>query len=335
MIAVSLVHIHDFVSAGRFELFASNVRQYLRGTKVNRGIRETIQNSPERFWLYNNGITIVCDDFQEENFSVQVLSPQIVNGCQTAQSIWEILSKKREGDRQQIRGDVLVRIIKGANDTEKENITRYTNTQNAVRGKDFFSLDDFQKKLQRRFKSLGYFYEIQRGAFASLKPSERAKYEGIPELSYLVDVGFKRLIPALDATQAFASGFKELPVIAYSRPNEFAPPTGDWYDKVFEESLEPEPKLFLYPFLLREWAKKTGYGRGGDGSWRAYAALFFVWGYYKLVMEILKNRGYVKPLDILPEKVPMEIWDKIFYGIGKYKSGVSFGLLWGKNQVKL
>ena len=30
---------------------------------------------------------------------------------------------------------------------------------------------------------LGYYYEIQRGAFASLKPSQRARYQGSPSLS--------------------------------------------------------------------------------------------------------------------------------------------------------
>jgi hypothetical protein len=275
VIAVSLVHMHDFVAQATDDLFASNVRQYLRGTKINRDIRTTIQDHPERFWLYNNGITIVCDDFHEENFSMKIQTPQIVNGCQTAKAVYDVLNKKREQERKATEGYVLVRIIKGANDEEKQNITRYTNTQNAVRGKDFYSLEQLQKQLKKDLDSHGYFYEIQRGAFAALKPSERAKYKIAPELSYLVDDGFRGLIPALEAIQAYTAGFKQLPGVAYGSPNELAP-SGTWYKMVFDDQHEPDPKAFLYAFLVREWARKSNYSRGSEGSWRAHAALFFL-----------------------------------------------------------
>lgn len=162
------------------------MRQYLQRTKVNAGIRHTIQNSPELFWLYNNGITIVCDDFYEHNGAICIETPQIVNGCQTAKSIYEVLSRKTENERKAIEGHVLVRIMKGADEKEREDITKYTNTQNAVRGKDFYSLEKFHQKLQKEFKRLGYFYEIQRGSFASLRPSDKAKYSGISHYKYLV-----------------------------------------------------------------------------------------------------------------------------------------------------
>ncbi|MHB8626781.1 MAG: AIPR family protein [Aggregatilineales bacterium] len=311
VIAVSLADMRDFVSQGGNELFASNVRQYLRGTKINTGIRKTIQERPEKFWLYNNGITIVCDDFEEVNFSLKIKTPQIVNGCQTAKSIDDILSKKREEDRRSLPGHVLVRIIKGANDEEKENITRYTNLQNAVRGKDFFSLYEFHKKLQKRLKLFGYYYEIQRGAFTSLKPSDKNKYGGTPGFSYLVRDRFNNVVPALEAIQAFAAGFKALPGIAMARPNELTP-TGPYYDTIFNDDLEPEPKLFLYPYLIREWARNNGYSRGG-GGWHAYSAWFFVHAYYVLALQILKQKGFIDPLEESPENIPIPTWDKIFY----------------------
>jgi hypothetical protein len=311
VIVVSLGHMHDFVSQATDDLFASNVRQYLRGTKINRGIRNTILNNPDRFWLYNNGITIVCDDFLEEGFSLKIQTPQIVNGCQTAKSILDILSKKREQDRHAIPGHVLVRIIKGADETEKENITRYTNTQNAVRGRDFFSLEQFQKKLARSFKTLDYYYEIQRGSFAALKPSERDKYRGRPNLQYLVTNRFKGLIQAQEAIQAFAAAYRQIPAIAYGVPYELVP-GGTWYDKVFDDDLPADAKLFLYPFLVRECARKNGYSRGSEGGWRAHSALYFVFAYFVIVMEFLKRLNYADALEVLPDKIPMEIWDKIF-----------------------
>lgn len=310
VIAVSLADMHDFVAECSNDLFASNVRQYLSGTKINSEIRRTIQENPERFWLFNNGITLVCDDFVDENSHIKIQTPQIVNGCQTAQSIFDILSKRRENDRRALRGHVLVRIIKGADETEKQNITRYTNNQNAVRGKDFYSLEEFQRKLQKRFKKWGYFYEIQKGSFTSLKASERAKYTGTSELSYLVSSRFKNRIPAMEAIQAFTSGIKQLPAVAYASPYHLTP-TGSWYDKVIEETLEPEVRSFLYPYLIREWAKNNGYSRGGEG-WRAHSASFFVYVYFIIVVEMLKRLNLVNELESSPEKISVEIWDRIF-----------------------
>ena len=69
-------------------------------------------------------------------------------------------------------GHLLIKVIrtrKSINDSDKkelrDNITRYTNSQNAVKGLDFYALDEFQQQLKKRFKEYGYFYEIRRGSF--------------------------------------------------------------------------------------------------------------------------------------------------------------------------
>ncbi len=316
VVAVPLSQMHDFVAEGGNDLFASNVRQYLGRTKINQEIKRTIQDDPEKFWLYNNGITIVCDDFNVEGTTLRIKSPQIVNGCQTAKTIWEILSKKTLDERRDIGGAVLSRVIKGADTRQKDNITRFTNTQNAIRGKDFFSLTKFHKNLHKAFTQFGYYYEIQRGSYTSLKASQRSRFNGIPELAYLNTRRHKFFVPASEAIQAFAAAFKDIPAIAYARPNELVP-NGAYYDRVIEDNLKEEPRLFLYPYLVGEWAKSHGYSRSsdnrsGDGRWRAHATLFFVHVYYIFVLELLKAVRQIDPLEIHPEQVPDDIWDSIF-----------------------
>lgn len=74
----------------RRSLFNDNVRDYL-GNKgvVNSEIEKTIINEPEMFLMCNNGITIVCSDFlQIRDKLVSIDNPQIVNGCQTCNSIF-------------------------------------------------------------------------------------------------------------------------------------------------------------------------------------------------------------------------------------------------------
>ncbi len=41
-------------------LFARNLRSLLGDTDVNNEIRQTLDDSPERFWYFNNGITIIA-----------------------------------------------------------------------------------------------------------------------------------------------------------------------------------------------------------------------------------------------------------------------------------
>lgn len=43
------------------KLFDQNIRQVLGNTDVNKEIRNTLLESPEKFWYFNNGITIVAD----------------------------------------------------------------------------------------------------------------------------------------------------------------------------------------------------------------------------------------------------------------------------------
>ncbi len=311
VIAVSLNDLHDFVEQGENDLFASNVRQYLKRTKINNGIRETIEKQPEKFWLYNNGITIVCDDFQEVEFSLEIKTPQIVNGCQTAKSIWEILSKKRESQRQNLSGHVLVKLIMGSDEEEKQKITRYTNSQNAVRGKDFFSLEEFHRKLNSKFKRIGYFYEIQRGAFASLKASDKEKYKGIPELQYLAPQNFKNLIPASEAVQSYAAGFEQIPAIAYGYPYQLNP-GGKRHDDIFTDSLQPIPEIFLYPYLVRVWTKKYGYSQGGKGGWRAYSSIFFIYVYFLVALELFRQHEIIDSLETDPKNVNVNDWNLLF-----------------------
>lgn len=312
VIAVSLKNMYEFVNMGGTDLFVSNVRQYLRKTKINKEMIKTIEVNPQEFWLYNNGITIVCDDFVEESFDfrIKLQTPQIVNGCQTARSIWDVFSRKRN-ENDAIQGYVLVRIIKDPKGEKRGDITKYTNSQNAVRGKDFFSLENFHKKLQRNFAKLNYYYEIQRGAFTSLKPSQKAKYVGNEKFAYLTSSQSKNVIPALEATQAFASAFKGIPAIAYAGSDKLTP-TGSAYDTIFDESLRPQARRFLFPYLIRLWAQNNGYGRGARGGWRAHSVLLFVHTYFLIVFEILKSRGLIDDLETDVESVDIIIWERLF-----------------------
>ena len=90
--SIGLVQLFDFLKNYKAitndldMLYEKNVRKFLGSRrKVNKGIENTILNKPERFGLYNNGITIVVEDFQKlpNNIEYELTEPFVVNGCQT------------------------------------------------------------------------------------------------------------------------------------------------------------------------------------------------------------------------------------------------------------
>ena len=152
---LKLRELTEFVSKNREYVFESNIRQWMQfKTSVNKGIRETLQNNPGKFFYYNNGITIVVSDFEELGDNIiKLYAPQIVNGAQTSNSILDQSKRTRN-----MNGSMTVTIIKADDEQEQNNITRYRNSQNSVRGKDLVSLMDFHKSIKSQLRNSGRIF---------------------------------------------------------------------------------------------------------------------------------------------------------------------------------
>ena len=165
------------------QLYAKNVRQFLGSRKkINKGIAGTLRTSPEMFGLYNNGITIVVSDYSARpDGSCVLYDPYVVNGCQTTRTIWEVLRQYLDaggsGRSQEIedwktqaaRGVVVTKIVK-SDSAQITEITRFTNSQNAVREQDFIALNsDFRTWVDIMAERYNVFLEIQRGGWDARK----------------------------------------------------------------------------------------------------------------------------------------------------------------------
>lgn len=139
-------------------LFTRNVRGLLdtHESEVNVAIQKTLEDSPEKFWYFNNGITVLCKSMSQELLgvaskgSIATLTMRgiaIVNGAQTVGSIGS-LDVGFEDKLAQAR--VMSRFIAVNEDPSDLSlqVTRAANTQNRIERRDFVSLDREQERLR-------------------------------------------------------------------------------------------------------------------------------------------------------------------------------------------
>ena len=128
----------------RRTLFKDNVRDYQGATDINEDIFRTIETTPENFCLLNNGITIVCKSMLLANRKVNIENPQIVNGCQTCNTIYK--AYKCHLDLSKI--SLIVKLISTDNNNVTNAIVKGTNRQNVVYNEAFEITRQFHKDLE-------------------------------------------------------------------------------------------------------------------------------------------------------------------------------------------
>jgi hypothetical protein len=126
-------------------LFDRNLRFYRGSTEVNDAIERTISDAPERFWYFNNGITILCKRItkallngNDRTWGVfRCVGVSVVNGAQTVGAIWEAV-RVNPGLQAATSGKVQVRIIslEGCPPGFGSAVTLATNTQNEIKHRD-------------------------------------------------------------------------------------------------------------------------------------------------------------------------------------------------------
>ena len=171
-------------------IYDKNIRKWLGNRKggVNAGITKTLQEQPERFISYNNGISLVAEKFSFNNGTLSISNPQIVNGCQTTRTLYDFMELSFAGIRDQVeerpeadkyRHAFMAFKVTAVSSNEEniiKEITRYSNKQNAVRGRDFLTLDDEFQRLKRALEPAGYFLEVQTGEYSVLPKAEKQKF---------------------------------------------------------------------------------------------------------------------------------------------------------------
>lgn len=156
----------------KYPLFEENIREYLGKSLINKGIINTLQDKKDRsnFFYYNNGVTIICKKVDTPTkHSITIHKPQIINGCQTVSSVYEVLSTYTD---QQISDEfsqvfVMVKILlfEDIKPTFYRDIVKYTNKQNSINENAFGAKNELFANIQKGLK--------ERGFLLLVKPSDK------------------------------------------------------------------------------------------------------------------------------------------------------------------
>jgi hypothetical protein len=300
--SISLIDLYTFLKTYRQktqdldQLYEKNVRRFLGGRgKVNKGIQDTLTAHPENFGLYNNGITIVVEEYHPQGDSqFELIDPFVVNGCQTTRTIWDVFFRKLDSGgtgtnptledwkQRAAQGVVVTKIAQVGSKGEDllEKITRYTNSQNAVKEKDFLALtSDFRTWAKEMEDEYNIFLEIQRGAWDSRLALQKQR----PDIKQ-----FKVMCNAFDLVKVYGSGWLGEAGTAANKNGPFQPNGTIFKRIVNQEELNIDDRFDirdLYAsYLLKTAADSYSFGRKGNPSRRQTRFLF-----YFVVIELLRD----------------------------------------------
>lgn len=212
------------------DLFSANVRDYLGSREsdanINNSIKETAEDHPENFWVYNNGITALVNDLKVyrkgTNYRLSLQGISIVNGAQTTGAIASLPIAPSKDLK------VPIRFIWTKSKSRVQNIIRFNNSQNKISASDFRSTDALQKRLKTEFEKI-----------------PDAEYEG-GRRGGVSDTIKRRpnLLPSYTVGQALAA-FHGNPVVAYDRKSEIWI-SDQLYSSYFKEETTARHIVFAY-----------------------------------------------------------------------------------------
>ena len=164
IVNVSAFSIKQLYAKHNISLLAHNLRYHISGGNIDKEIRDTIKDEPESFWLKNNGLTIICDEFLIDGREVHLKNFSIVNGGQTAYALHKSKFLDESHDFW-----LSCKIIKTVGTTEKEKnifsleIAKAANSQKPIKPADLKANAPEQRSFSQAMRAVGIFYQTKRG----------------------------------------------------------------------------------------------------------------------------------------------------------------------------
>lgn len=150
--------------------FEANVRDYQGNNSVNKSIAETLYApGNEDFWWLNNGVTILASGLTRvTSKEVIIENPEIVNGLQTSREIFNYFTFNQDSINGESR-NVLVRIVKPADENSRDKIIFATNNQTNIPQYSLRVTDAIHVQIELYFKSKGLYYDRRKNYYKNLR----------------------------------------------------------------------------------------------------------------------------------------------------------------------
>lgn len=335
-------------------LLEQNVRTFLQARgKVNKGLRNTIINQPEKFFAYNNGLTTTAEDIELEETShglkiKSLKNLQIVNGGQTTASIYSAM-RKDKADLSKIFVQVKLTIVapEQVNDLVPK-ISEYANTQNKVNAADFFSnhpfhirIEDFSRRVYTPADEMGkqnkWFYERARGQYQDMIAHKTKAENKKIQLEYPKH----QLITKTDLSK-FENVWKCIPHTVAKGAQysfiEYAKEIGKLWEKHEKEYNE----LFYKSAIAKAIIFKTTEATISNSSWfvRDYRAQAVAYSISYLANIVKKQDKYFNFLDVwnhqrvseTTQKALEIITEKVYMELTNPPAGITNVGQWAKKE---
>ena len=167
-----------------FNILFDNVRGLIINSKYNDNIYKTLEDEPSKFFMYNNGLTIIATDIISEDtnankkIKLTIKNLQVVNGGQTLRT----LHKFNQADSNNIsnhlaQAEILIRVFKTpTGDDIRNKIAEYTNSQNAISNVDLKAITSEQIQIEQYLDANDIIYARKNGDIG-ISPQKNYKYK--------------------------------------------------------------------------------------------------------------------------------------------------------------
>ncbi|CAM3562256.1 AIPR family protein [Klebsiella variicola] len=308
---------------GRYSdyILEKNIRGGLGlNSDVNVSIKDTLISNPDMFWYYNNGITVLVDDYtasmrnassRRESGRFNFINASIINGAQTVTTIGnaflngDVSLEHLENVKVNVRFIKVDPSIEGNKDVSL-NVTIANNSQNKVTGRDFVSKDPVQIALRDSVNlEEPYSYEIKRSS----------------ELESQANPSHINMDDALNALVCASLSARNLALLKSNRGRFFESLTSPLYKSVFNPSIS-SVYLINSVNLYRKCSAylrvvEERYDNGRNKKIAIHGRLVLIARVFKANRPFLNSRTVVE-IDNLPSV--QEVIDASFAMINSYIS---------------
>lgn len=226
-----------------YRLFASNPRGPLANAKVNKSIENAISTEGGRrnFHLLNNGLCATCETFEVREESLHIEDLQIVNGCQTTVTL------HKAGKEDHLSETLINMKLAIADSGLASDIAIASNSQTALRARDYTSFERQQRDLQEEFARLSppWYYELKQGYWRFvLSDEDKAKFKTGNRKRHI------EVQPLAQAALAFAgSPSVALDKVRYVFEEIRTPEERQTYDIAFPQNIRASQLLLAWKIL--------------------------------------------------------------------------------------